>query len=101
MFLHDAGALAIVVLGASIESWLPVAAGLLSLSGSLAFRYLDMFRKADLRDLRAAAPLLTPDERARALARLGVSDTAEPAANADLEDLRRHLRDLPGGVRRG
>jgi hypothetical protein len=101
MYLHDAAAVVLAVLAASIGSWLPVAAALLSLSGSLAYRYLDVFRKAEMADLRAAGPLLTPDERARALSCLGMRDTAEPVANADLEALRRYLRDLPGGVRGG
>ncbi|HEX2103522.1 MAG TPA: hypothetical protein VHF51_07710 [Solirubrobacteraceae bacterium] len=101
LYLHDAAAVVIVLLAASIGSWLPVAAALLSLTGSLAYRFLDVFRRSELADLRAAGLLLTPAERARALACLGVRDAAEPAGDPHLEDLRRHLRDLPGGVRAG
>jgi hypothetical protein len=99
--LHDAAAVVIVLSAASIGSWLPVAGALLSLATSLAYRYLDVFRRAELADLRAAAPLLTPAERAQALACLGVRDASEPAGDPRLEDLRRQLRELPGGARRG
>jgi hypothetical protein len=99
LLLHDAGFVVAAVLAASIGFWLPVPLALLSLAVSTAYRRLDVFRRPDRADLRAAGPLLTPAQRGRALARLGVRDAAAPAENADLEDLRRYLRDLPGGVR--
>ena len=95
LFVHDVGAVLGAASAASFGLWLLVAAALLSLAGSLAYRYFDVFRRADLADLRAAGPLLTPGERTRALACLGVSDPAAPADDPRLEDLRRYLCDLP------
>ena len=73
-YVHTAAAiaLAVLVLGAR-TAW---------------GRRLARSRHADRADLRAAGPVLTPDERARAL------EYVEPA-----DQLRAHLESLPGGIR--
>jgi hypothetical protein len=65
-----------------------------------AVRRLAASRDADLADLRAAAPHLTPARRAAAFERLGgIAGDPEPAGEPELEALRRELDDLPGGMR--
>jgi hypothetical protein len=56
---------------------------------------------ADLEDLRAAAPLLSPDARARAFARLTGSVHGPPrwARRPKIEETRAYLEALPGGMR--
>jgi hypothetical protein len=57
--------------------------------------------EADVEDLRAAGPLLSPDARARAFARLAGSVHRPPqwARRPKIEETRAYLEGLPGGMR--
>lgn len=99
-FSREAAAGIGAILAAALGVWPIAGAALLALAVSVLARRLYSRPERDIADLRTAGPALTPDERARAFEDFGVLDTDEPLHNGRLEDLRRYLRGLPGGIRR-